>query len=707
MICCFLKVNAQTHYVVTSNIDPVNPFNPPSGSLRWAIEQANLNPGTDYIDFNISMTAPVIIQLNSNLPPISDVVIIDGNTQPANGYTGTAPKIAVKGDLTPFNFSYIFSLYKNQPWETPSVDASLSEIKNLELYESDGYIIFLSRVNGVKLLNNVIHSSNSYGVRFSGASNSIVKGNIFGTDNTFSQSSYLALQGGNLINNDNSFLGDGNKIGGLNSGEANYFYNTGSTSSSALIVGGFYNKISGNIFIGNSKNINLDPGKGCYGNMCHQPPVFQGVYNGSTTNITGTAAASDFIEVYKTNATNIDAVQLVGTASANGSGQWNLTASGLTTGDVLIATATDIADNTSEFSTGIIVTEQICCTSLSINMKSETSVNGNPCSGQSLYFYISCGEQDYNWNFGDGTVTTSTGVNYLQHTYNNPGTYTLTVSTNSTPSCPAVTHTEVITIQDCRPPCVPSFIFEGYNPTSCTNQEICFVSHPRVCTLQNQQDFVWNFGDGSPTVTGCSWCHTYTTAGTYSITVTVSGTACQTNSVSASIVVSDCTPPPPCEDCIGSFAPLTDKEYIISAWVKEGNAPNTKTAYSYPSITVEGTSVGYVSANFTPQGAIIDGWQRIEGKFSLPTSANDISINLNCSSPSGDCYFDDIRVFPMDGSMKSYVYDPVNMRLVAELDERNYATLYEYDEEGKLVRVKKETEKGIMTIKESRNNSSK
>jgi hypothetical protein len=39
---------------------------------------------------------------------------------------------------------------------------------------------------------------------------------------------------------------------------------------------------------------------------------------------------------------------------------------------------------------------------------------------------------------------------------------------------------------------------------------------------------------------------------------------------------------------------------------------------------------------------------------------------------------------------------------MAELDDRNYATFYEYDEEGTLVRVKKETEKGIYTIKESR-----
>lgn len=68
---------------------------------------------------------------------------------------------------------------------------------------------------------------------------------------------------------------------------------------------------------------------------------------------------------------------------------------------------------------------------------------------------------------------------------------------------------------------------------------------------------------------------------------------------------------------------------------------------------------------------------------------------------SGFAYFDDIRVHPFDGSMVTYVYDPVSMRLVAQLDERNYSTMYEYDEEGRLKRVKKETEKGIMTIQET------
>ncbi|MBI4929915.1 MAG: hypothetical protein HY841_04070 [Bacteroidetes bacterium] len=164
----------------------------------------------------------------------------------------------------------------------------------------------------------------------------------------------------------------------------------------------------------------------------------------------------------------------------------------------------------------------------------------------------------------------------------------------------------------------------------------------------------------------------------------------------------------PCEDCIGSFAPFQDSTYLISAWVKEGNAPPIKTSYTIPQLFLEfplstpcspcTTTLG----PFTPSGEIIDGWQKVEDKFKIPLNAVKIQIKLDCGSGAGDCFFDDIRVYPFKGSMKSYVYDPVNLRLVAELDERNYATMYEYDEEGKLTRIKKETERGIMTIQETK-----
>jgi hypothetical protein len=64
--------------------------------------------------------------------------------------------------------------------------------------------------------------------------------------------------------------------------------------------------------------------------------------------------------------------------------------------------------------------------------------------------------------------------------------------------------------------------------------------------------------------------------------------------------------------------------------------------------------------------------------------------------------YDDLRIHPKRSNMKSFVYRPTNLKLMATLDENNYATFYEYDSEGKLIRIKKETERGIVTLKENR-----
>lgn len=161
-----------------------------------------------------------------------------------------------------------------------------------------------------------------------------------------------------------------------------------------------------------------------------------------------------------------------------------------------------------------------------------------------------------------------------------------------------------------------------------------------------------------------------------------------------------CTPSVSCEDCLPKFQPANGK-YIVSAWVKEDNS-NSASLTSYTNSSLKVTSGGNVST-FQPKGQIIDGWQRIEGVIQTDNIG---SIKMELLVSSGVSYFDDLRIFPFDGSMVSYVYDASTFRLMAELDDRNYATLYEYDEEGKLIRVKKETEKGVMTIQEGRENSS-
>lgn len=160
----------------------------------------------------------------------------------------------------------------------------------------------------------------------------------------------------------------------------------------------------------------------------------------------------------------------------------------------------------------------------------------------------------------------------------------------------------------------------------------------------------------------------------------------------------------------GSFIPETGK-YIVSGWVKEMHPQQVITYTSYIKVIVSGVTVP-VTINLNPKGVIIDGWQRIVGVVEIPSLENaenpKLDIELQCSNLSGgECYFDDIRFYPFNGNLKSFVYDESTQRLMAELDENNYATFYEYDLEGGLVRVKKETERGVYTIQETRSNNPK
>ena len=157
----------------------------------------------------------------------------------------------------------------------------------------------------------------------------------------------------------------------------------------------------------------------------------------------------------------------------------------------------------------------------------------------------------------------------------------------------------------------------------------------------------------------------------------------------------------PCYDCPASFSPEPGKPYVLSAWVKEDEGLG-KTTYSSPKIILNFPILSTSLGPFKGKGQIIDGWQRIEEAFLLPAGAKKIEIILG-NDGSDKVYFDDVRFFPFDANMKSFVYDPNSNRLMAELDENNYATFYEYDDEGGLIRVKKETERGVMTIQESRN----
>lgn len=149
---------------------------------------------------------------------------------------------------------------------------------------------------------------------------------------------------------------------------------------------------------------------------------------------------------------------------------------------------------------------------------------------------------------------------------------------------------------------------------------------------------------------------------------------------------------------IPEFSP-SEGSYLISGWVMVDTVCNCKTyGEGLIDISFTGSATTY---GIVPTGPIIEGWQRFEQVFDVPADATQIHVTLS-GNESNDTYFDDIRIHPFLANMKTYVYDRVSLRLMAQLDENNYATFYEYDEEGNLVRVKRETERGVVTVQEGR-----
>jgi hypothetical protein len=140
-----------------------------------------------------------------------------------------------------------------------------------------------------------------------------------------------------------------------------------------------------------------------------------------------------------------------------------------------------------------------------------------------------------------------------------------------------------------------------------------------------------------------------------------------------------------------------NREYVLSYWQKVDEAnPDL-----YGSVKFAIPNVPNIDLNAKRKTPVIDGWALFEAKVKIPdylSTPQIATLHFNQANK----YIDDLRIFPATANMKSYVYNDQNRKVMAILDENNMSTFYEYDHEGKLRRVKKETEKGILTLQESR-----
>ena len=163
-------------------------------------------------------------------------------------------------------------------------------------------------------------------------------------------------------------------------------------------------------------------------------------------------------------------------------------------------------------------------------------------------------------------------------------------------------------------------------------------------------------------------------------------------------------------DFLGLYSPpanSTDYKFVVSFWAKPAAAGAEEFDYTGIGFTF---TTGTGNYSVTPvKTRRVEGWQKFEyvitANLGAPATAG-IQVKLE-NNRADAVYFDDLRIHPFNANMKTYVYDINTLKPMAELDENNFATFYEYDEEGSLVRVKKETERGIVTLKEIRKNAVK
>jgi PGF-pre-PGF domain-containing protein len=132
----------------------------------------------------------------------------------------------------------------------------------------------------------------------------------------------------------------------------------------------------------------------------------------------------------------------------------------------------------------------------------------------------------YYWNFGNGTNATGSAVN---HTYTSPGIYTVTLTVTDNDGINA-SLSKMITVNS---PPIASFTYTP--PSPLTGQIITFNASSSYDD-GNITSYYWNFGDGS-NATGMVVDHTYSSAGTYTVTLEVEDDLGFLNSTSVNITI--------------------------------------------------------------------------------------------------------------------------------------------------------------------------
>ena len=161
----------------------------------------------------------------------------------------------------------------------------------------------------------------------------------------------------------------------------------------------------------------------------------------------------------------------------------------------------------------------------------------------------------YNWTFGDGS--TDTGVTRY-HQYTSAGTYTVTLTVTDNQGATNST-TRTVRVGPSNQPPTAAFNFSPANPA--VGAWVQFDGSGSSDPDGTITTYSWSFGDGS-NASGVTRYHQYTSAGTYTVSLTVTDNQGATNSTTRTIRVGPTNQAP---NAAFSFSPSNP---AVGGWVQ-------------------------------------------------------------------------------------------------------------------------------------------
>jgi PKD repeat protein len=213
----------------------------------------------------------------------------------------------------------------------------------------------------------------------------------------------------------------------------------------------------------------------------------------------------------------------------------------------------------------------------------------------------------YSWKFGDGTPAASGAV--VEHTYASAGSYSVTLSIAKPGSgsgciggyCTSDLTKTVVVGGGSGGTLAAAFT---YSPTSiASGQSVTFNGS---ISTGGPTTYLWNFGDGSGTASGAQATHTFASAGTYSVTLSVGkpGTGpgcfnniCTDDEVKAIVVSGTATPPPVAAYTYSPTPAVAGKATAFDASSSTGSPTSWVWDFGDGTPIVTGKSVQHTFAN--------------------------------------------------------------------------------------------------------------